>query len=94
MAGTVEGDTLFDAWITRIYATPFSDNNRNTIVDFGYAPFERLKQFLASKGAVGGRLFSKDPTDVILIWYLLAGYLLNVRERELVAALKEMGSEP
>lgn len=79
-SGSVESGRLFDDWITRIYVADFSTNNKRTILSFSYPQYDRLKQFLKSKGAVGGGMFSKDKTDEILFPYLMAGALLHRRE--------------
>ncbi len=78
--GQVEGERLFDQWITRIYATNFAKGVLVRIYYFGENPLTRLKEFLVSKNAVGGGIFSKDKSEAIILWYLLAGFLLRQEE--------------
>ena len=85
--GQFQGDQLFTEWICNIYATNLPKDVELMLRNVIKTPIDRVKHFLASKGAVGGGFFSVDKTDDILIWYPIAGFML--RNAEMALARKQ-----
>ena len=78
--GQATADQMFEPWICRIYVMKIQKEVDEMIRGVIWTPFTALKQFLASKKAVGGGMFSADKTETILFWYPFAGFSLRHTE--------------
>lgn len=74
---------LYEKWIPGIYVSNPSEmgnNLKNALAMCSNSAHEKLKSFLVSHNMKGGGFLSKDKTDLILMYYPLAGFGLRFVE--------------
>lgn len=68
---------LYEKWVPSIYAADMPPQVSNILSGVGEKAHKQLKDFLRRNNMKGGGFLSKDKTDEILGYYLLAGWMLR-----------------
>ncbi|MDZ7798764.1 MAG: hypothetical protein U5L76_04075 [Patescibacteria group bacterium] len=80
---TMTKEKLSKEWITGIYASDPSemrDKLQNTLANLAEKSITKLKDIFKKHNIKNGKLFSKDKLDLIIWWYVLAGFSLRLVE--------------
>lgn len=80
---SINTEKLCEAWITGMYGSDPSEMGeklQNALGNLSEKSIIRIKDFFEKHNMKKGRLFSKDKIDIILWWYILAGYSLRLVE--------------
>ena len=70
-------DELYERWVPSIYAADVPPNIWEILSGVGENAYEQLTKFLKRNNMTGGGFLSKDKTDEILRYYILAGWMLR-----------------
>jgi len=78
-----EGPELYEAWLPGFYSSDLSQmgpNLRTAIEVVTDSAFAKLTKFLEENGMRGGGFMSKDKTELICMYYPLAGFGIRAVE--------------
>ena len=77
------GSESYENWIPGIYSddpSSMGENLRNLFGAITNTAFVAIRMFFKKQGMKGGGFLSKDKTDIILLYYPLAGFGLRLVE--------------